>query len=84
MASPLNTGKKSVNLSAPVRGSRIRRDPPPIVKKVEVHDVEERETRTVVVGVISFALALTAIMIGAASFYGWSPSQYTIHIRSDG
>ncbi len=58
MASPLQTAKQSVNLSAPVRVSRIRRDPPPVVKEAPVRDPEEVEARTVVIGVITFALAM--------------------------
>jgi hypothetical protein len=79
MASPLSTAKQSVNLATPVRGSRIRRDPPPVVKPiVAAIDSEEREARMVVVGVVSFALALVIITIGLSSVIGWSPSQYTV------
>ena len=81
MASPLQTGKKSVNLRAPVRGSRIRRDPPPIVKKVEVKDPEERDTQTVVIGVIGFALAIFLIAIGFSSSNGLSMGDKTIHLN---
>jgi hypothetical protein len=82
MASPLQTGKQSVNLAAPVRVSRIRRDPPPVVKKVEVRDPEERDTRAVVIGVVAFGLAIFVIAIGFSSANGWSPSQYTIEINN--
>lgn len=72
MASPLKSGKQSVKLGAPVRGSRIRRDPPPIVKKAPVRDTEERETVTVVVGVASFAIAIAIIILGVSAYYGSS------------
>jgi hypothetical protein len=78
MASPLPTGKQSVNLAADgVRVSRIRRDPPRQVKEVAVRDPEETDTRNAVIGVLTFALALFVIAIGFSSFAGWSPSQYT-------
>lgn len=83
MASPLKSSKQSVNLArAPVRVSKIRRDPPPPVKKVEVKDPEERDTQTVVLGVVGFAVALVIVMIGISSAYGWSPSDYTIQINN--
>lgn len=82
MASPLKTGKQSVNLArAPVRGSRIRRDPPPVVKKIEVRDPEDRDRQMVIVGIVSFALAIVIIAIGISAAYGWSPSDYTIHLK---
>ena len=82
MAAPLNTGKKSVNLAAPVRVSKIRRDPPPPVKKVEVRDPEERDTQMVIIGVVSFAVALFIVLIGFSAYSGWSPSDYTIQINN--
>lgn len=81
MASPLRSGKRSVNLATPVRASRIRRDPPPAVKEVPVPDQDERDERTVVIGVVTFAVALFVIMIGFSSAEGWSPSEYTINIK---
>jgi hypothetical protein len=81
MASPLKSGKQSVNLAASAPpGSRIRRDPPPAVKELVIRDPHERDTRMVVIGVIVFALALFVILIGFASAYGWTPSQYIIRI----
>ncbi len=65
MASPLQTGKQSVNLAGPsVRGSRIRRDPPPAVKEINIRDRDERNQRIVVAGVLLFALAFIIIIIG--------------------
>ena len=82
MASPLQTGKQSVDLAASgARVSKIRRDPPPVVKETVVRDRDERDARIVVIGVVTFALALIIILIGFSNAAGWSPSQYTIHIR---
>lgn len=80
MESPLQSGKKSVNLASPVRPSRIRRDPPPPVKKIEIRDPEQIEARTVLIGVVSFALAIVIITIGISSNYGWSPANYHIEL----
>ncbi len=58
MASPLQTGKQSVNLAASgARVSKIRRDPPPVVKTIVVRERDERDARIVVIGVVTFALA---------------------------
>lgn len=81
MASPLRTGKKSVNLSTPVRISRIRRDPPPPVKKVNPRERDERDTRSGIIGVVAFALAIAVILLGFSSAAGWSPSQYTLRFE---
>ena len=70
MASPLQTGKKSVNLAAPVRVSRIRRDPPPIAKKIVERDPDERDARVVVIGVVAFALAIFIITLGFSAYQG--------------
>ena len=70
MASPLQTGKKSVNLAAPVRASRIRRDPPPIAKKTVERDPDERDAQTVVIGVVAFALAIFIITLGFSAYQG--------------
>jgi hypothetical protein len=80
MASPLQTGKQSVKLGAPVRGSRIRRDPPPIAKKIAERDPEERDQTVVVVGVIAFALAIFVIVLAAGSYYGSSAREYTLNM----
>jgi hypothetical protein len=80
MASPLQRGKQAVNLAASgAPGSRIRRDPPPVVKEIVVRDRNERDTWMVVIGVVTFALALFVIAIGFSSFAGWSPREYTVH-----
>ena len=83
MASPLQTGKQSVNLAqSDARVSRIRRDPPLVVEQLVVRDRDERDARTVVIGIVTFALALSVIALGVSSAMGWSPRQYTIHIES--
>ena len=82
MASPLQSRKKSVDMAAPVlRVSRIRRDPPPPAKEVTAAELRERDSRDIVIGIITFALALFVILIGFNKGPGWSPSQYTIHIN---
>ena len=82
MASPLTTGKKTVDLASNgPRVSKIRRDPPPKLKEIEVRDPEERDRSDVVVGVIVFALALFVIVLAVGSYSGWSPSQYTVQLR---
>ena len=80
MSKPLNPGKKPVALNGGARVSRIRRDPPPKAKEISVSDLEERDARIVAVGVVAFAIAIVAIIIGFASWTGWSPSQHRIHI----
>ena len=85
MASPLHTGKQSVDLAqSGARVSRIRRDPPPVVKDIVVRDPDERDARIVVIGVVTFALALVVIAIGLSAVIGWSPRDYTVHIESRG
>ena len=82
MASPLHSRKQAVDLAAPVvRVSRIRRDPPPPVKMVTAVEIREREARNIVIGIIAVALSLFVILAGFNNAAGWSPSQYTIHIR---
>lgn len=93
MVSPLPTGKQTVSLASPglsgsksvrgsnsVTGSRIRRDPPPVVKDIAVPDPDQRDTRTVVLGILTFTLALLVIAIGVSSFIGWSPRDYVAHL----
>ena len=93
MASPLPTGKQTVSLASPglsgsksvrrsnsVTGSRIRRDPPPLAKDIAVPDPDQRDTRTVVLGILTFTLALLVIAIGVASYSGWSPRDYVAHL----
>ena len=85
MARPHPTGKKSVSMasnpaSTGPRVSRIRRDPPPVVKKEVFVDPEEREQRAVIVGVLTFALAIFAITLAFGSYSSWSPREYTVEV----
>ena len=81
MASPIKSGKQSVNLASPgARPSKIRRDPPPVVKQIEVRDPRELERRDVVIGVLAFALAIFVIILAFGSYWGWSPRQYTVQL----
>jgi hypothetical protein len=81
MTAPLRAGKQSVNLgSSEVRVSRIRRDPPPVVKQLEVRDPKELERRDVIIGVIVFALAIFVILMAFGAFSGWSPREYTVEV----
>ena len=82
MANPIQSRKTTVDLAAPVvRVSRIRRDPPPPVKVVSTAEVRERDAWVIVVGIVTFALALVVILIAFSNVAGWSPRQYTITIR---
>jgi hypothetical protein len=82
MASPLKTGKQSVDLGTQgVPGSRIRRDPPRQVKELVVRDRDERNRLEVIVGVLTFALAMFVIIFAFGNYSGWSPSQYTVRIE---
>ena len=81
MASPLQTGKKSVNLAAPAApGSRIRRDPPPKVKEIVIRDRDEHNRRNAVIGIMTFALAIFVILLAFSHYAGWSPRQYTVEM----
>ena len=81
MASPLKSGKKSVNLaSSGVRVSRIRRDPPPKVVEKDV-DPDEINRRDTIIGVLAFTFAILVITFAVASYHGWSPRQYTVEIK---
>ena len=80
MASPLPTAKQSVDLAEPeVRASRIRRDPPPVVKELVIRERYERDTRTVAIGISVFVLTLVVIVMGFAIYGGWSPRDVTLH-----
>ena len=83
MASPLKRGKQAVDLATKeVRVSRIRRDPPPVVKELVVRDRNESDRINAIIGIVTFALALFVILLGVSSWTGWSPTQYTIHINN--
>jgi hypothetical protein len=83
MTRPLPSGKKSVNLASPgPRVSRIRRDPPPVVKEKPVNP-DEIDRRSAVIGVIVFALAIFVLTIAFSSYSGWSPAQYTLNLDAE-
>jgi hypothetical protein len=81
MASPLKTGKKTVNMAAPtVRASRIRRDPPPKLKEISIEERNGRDQRMAIIGIVVFALALFVIALGFMSVTGRSPREYILHL----
>jgi hypothetical protein len=81
MAAPLKSGKQSVNLASKgVPGSRIRRDPPPVVKALPVRDPEERDRRDVAIGILAFTFALFVIMLALAAWSGWTPRAYIVEV----
>ena len=82
MAAPLKTGKQSVKLGAPVRASRIRRDPPPIQKKIIERDPDERDARVVVIGVVIFAVAIFTLTLAFSAYQAWSPADYEIQVNN--
>jgi len=45
-----------------------------------VVDRDEYDRRTAAIGVVAFALAIVVIVVGFASYNGWSPKEYTVHI----
>lgn len=88
MARPHPTAKPTVNLAsnpAPAgpRVSRIRRDPPPAkVEKIEV-DPDERDQWAVIVGILTFALAIAVIVIALGRYSDWSPRAYSIEVTAE-
>ncbi len=81
MTRPLSTGKKSVNLASPgPRTSRIRRDPPPKLNEIVVRERDERDRWVVVVGILTFALAIFVIVLAFSNYAGWSPRDYTVQM----
>lgn len=83
MSKQSKPGKNTVELHGAARPSRIRRDPPRPEKKTLVPDRGELDRRTVAIGIVAFALVIVVIVIAFGSWAGWSPSQYTIHVRLD-
>ena len=82
MAKPLGTGKPTVNLTAKgPPGSRIRRDPPPVVTRLSIEDRDDRDRRLAATGIIAFALAIVFVIVGLASYNGWSPSQHIVRVK---
>jgi hypothetical protein len=84
MASPLKTGKQPVKLTPPpVSGSRIRRDPPPVVKEKIVLDPEDRDQRDVILGVLTFALAMFVIIFAFGNYSGWTWGDHKVELKFD-
>ena len=82
MARPLKSAKQTVDLAAPaVRGSRIRRDPPPKLTEISLEERTERDQRMAAIGIAAFTMAIMIILYGITSFSGWSPSQYVLHLE---
>ena len=83
MAAPLGSGKQTVDLAAPgVRGSRIRRDPPPKqALRMSIAERDERHRRMMMIGVATFAAALFVIILALGSVGTWSPSEHTVHLK---
>lgn len=82
MARPLSTGKQAVDLAATgPRVSKIRRDPPPVVRKTVVPDREEGDRRAAAIGIVAVALALAIIIVGIGSYNGWSPSEQVVRVK---
>jgi hypothetical protein len=66
-------GKSFVQLPAgAARPSRIRREPPPraAAKEPALHDIAEREARTVVIGILLFGLAIAIIIVAVGNYLG--------------
>jgi hypothetical protein len=79
MAKPLATSKKAVDLvRTGATVSRIRRDPPPPAKPLVIRNRREGDGRMVVLGIVSFALALFLILFGLASSGILTLDRYTI------
>jgi 1,4-dihydroxy-2-naphthoate octaprenyltransferase len=81
MAAPLASHKKTVDLAGgPAKVSRIRRDPPPVVKEKTVTraEVREREAWMLAIGILSITAALFVILIAVSNWAGWSLSDYMI------
>ena len=74
MSKPLKPGKKSVELDAAVRPSRIRRDPPPRSGKAADPDkqmrwrTDEWEIKLAILGIIAFALAINVITLAVSAY----------------
>ena len=82
MAKSLNSPKTPVSLAEQAaRPSRIRRDPPPVVRKTVIPDREEVDRRAVAIGIIAFGLAITVVVLAFGGWAGWSPSEYTVEIK---
>ena len=83
MARSSSAVKKSVDLaSSGPRVSRIRRDPPPVVKEKLV-DPDVVDRRDVAIGVIAFALSIFVIILAFGGYTGKSSQQQPVVVRID-
>ena len=82
MASASRPGKQTVDLAKTgPRVSRIRRDPPPPPpRKVSPGELRSREARIIVIGLVTFGLAIAVLLFHFGQWAGWSPADYTIVI----
>ena len=51
-----------------------------MVKEIEVRDQGEHDTRTVLIGIVTFALAIVVIGIAVSSYAGWTPRSYIVRV----
>jgi hypothetical protein len=74
MAAPLKPGKQTVQLRAPARPSRIRRDPVGVKVQQLSRDAwwesREWEVRFAIVGIVFFAVAISALVIDLGHVFG--------------
>lgn len=73
MAKPLKSAKKTVELGAEVRPSRIRRDPATVSKpaadaKETQWSSGEREIWLAIIGIIAFAVAINIITFAVSAY----------------
>ena len=71
MSRPLS--KKTVELQAEARPSRIRRDPVPVAqsadRKLDLRS-SERELWLAIIGIVLFALAIDLVIVGISAYGG--------------
>ncbi len=82
MASPLAPVKPSVNLASTGARVSIRRDPVPVEKELVVTDIEGRDTRMVITGVVVFALAIVVASLGLMAAGSWTAKDYEVHVET--
>ena len=61
--------------------SRIRRDPPPVVKE-KIVNLEEHDQWTVVLGVLTFALAIFVLIVAFSRYSDRSAPGYAVELKS--
>jgi len=74
MAAPLKPGKQTVQLNSIGRASRIRRDPVDVKVQQLSRDAwwesREWEVRLAIVGIVFFAVAISALVIDLGHLFG--------------